>query len=140
MKIENEKLIEASPTTVWNVTVDLERWPQWTPTVESIKRLDDGPFRDGSTALIKQPGLPEAVWRVTEFQQGSGFTWEVRVRGIHMVATHELVPDASGTKSILRIEMSGIAAVLLWPLIRSSARKALEQENTGLKQACEAIS
>jgi hypothetical protein len=56
-----------------------------------------------------------------------------------MVATHELIPVGTGTKSTLRIEMSGIAAVLLWPLIRASVQKSLEQENAGLKAECEAL-
>ncbi len=138
MKIENQKQIDAPQSIVWRVTEDIERWPQWTSSVETVKRLDDGPFDVGSTALIKQPGLPEAEWRVTALTQGDGFTWQTRIRGIRMVGTHELTPSGTGTKSVLRVEMFGIAAALLWPLIRSSAHKSLEQENTGLKAESEA--
>lgn len=139
MKLENEKTIAAAPAVVWGVTVDIEHWPEWTPTVESVVRLDEGPFDVGSTARIKQPGLPEAVWRVTALEVGAGFTWETRVRGMRMVAAHELTPAGEGTKNTLRLEITGVVAVLLWPLIRRSVRRALEQENTGLKAACEAI-
>jgi hypothetical protein len=139
MKLENEKTIAALPSVVWGVTVDVERWPEWTPTVESAVRLDGGPFGVGSTARIQQPGLPEAVWRVTAFDAGAGFTWETRVRGMRMIATHQLTPAGDGTKNTLRLKVTGVAAVLLWPLIRRSIRQALEQENTGLKKACEAI-
>ncbi len=139
MKLENQKLIDAPPSLVWRVTENIERWPHWTPTVETVKRLDDGPFTVGSTALLKQPGLPEAEWCVTALRKGEGFTWETRVRGIRMVATHALEPVGAGTKSILRIEMTGLAAIVLGPLIRASARRSLEQENAGLKAESEAL-
>ena len=139
MKVENQTRIDAPKSTVWSVTQDIERWAQWTPTVQTIKRLDEQPFDVGSTALIKQPGLPEAEWRVTALTPGDGFTWETRIRGIRMVATHELDTTGTGTSNVLRIEMFGIIAALLWPFIRGSVRKSLEKENAGLKAKCEAM-
>lgn len=139
MILENEKLIDASPAIVWRVTIDVERWPQWTPSVEKVIRLDDGPFAVGSSARIKQPGLPEAVWRVTSLEPGAEFSWETRLRGMHMVGTHRVIPAGSGTQSILQLQMSGLVARLLWPLIRQPASRSLEQENLGLKTLCERI-
>ncbi len=139
MKLESVVHIDAPPNVVWTVTEDIERWPEWTPSVESVKRIDQAQFDVGSTALIKQPGLPEAKWFVTAFTRGERFTWESRVRGIRMIATHEIRAAASGTQSVLRVEMSGLVAVLLWPLIRFSARRLLEQENAGIKDRCETV-
>lgn len=138
MMLESVIQIGAPPHVVWAVTQDLERWPQWTPTMQSVKRVDQGPFDVGSTALIKQPGLPEAKWVVTALAPGERFTWETRVRGIRMIATHEITATEHGTRSVLRVEMAGLVARLLWPLLRSFTRRALEQENAGLKQRCEA--
>lgn len=140
MKAENVIHINVPRSVVWSVTEDIERWPEWTPTVASINRLDGGPFRVGSSALIKQPGLPEARWVVTEMSPGSRFTWETRARGIRMMASHELADSGPGTESLLRLEMSGLVAALLWPLIRSSVRRSLERENSGLKTRSEAQS
>jgi uncharacterized membrane protein len=138
MMLENVIYIDAPQSVVWNVTIDLERWPQWTPTVKAVKRLDDGQFDCGSTVLIKQPELPDAKWVVTALTPGERFTWESRIRGTRVIATHELSTQGSGTHSVLRIEMSGIVARFLWPLICISARRSLERENAGLKTACEA--
>jgi len=139
MVIENRKLIAAPRSIVWNVTVDVERWPQWTPTVERVIRLDDGPFEVGSVARIKQPGLPEAEWRVTSLTEGEGFTWEARVRGMRMVASHALTSSGNETTSMLSIDIRGFVAVLLCPLIRAYVEGTLEQENAGLKRHCEAL-
>ena len=137
MKIEHSTEIEATPETVWDVTVDVERWPSWTPTVDSVRRLDDGPFRLGSTAVLKQPGLPEAPWTVTAMYEGVSFTWETRVRGIRMVATHKLEPLESSTISRLTVELTGLPVALFGVFLKGSVRTALEQENAGLKQECE---
>lgn len=137
MQVENVTFIEASQATVWSVTVDIERWPQWTPTVTRATIISQGPFDVGSEVRIKQPGLPEAKWRITELKTGSGFTWESRIRGMHMVATHALQPMGYQTQNTLRMDVSGLTARLLWPWIKTSIRKALEQENKGLKTVCE---
>ena len=138
MVLENLKTIEVPPSVAWAVTRDVQNWPHWTPTVTKITRLDDGPFDVGSIARIQQPGLPECEWRVTELTDGVGFTWETRVRGMYLSATHELVAHLSGTTSILRLKTNGIVSTLLWPIIRVSAKNNLELENAGLKAQCEA--
>lgn len=139
MMLDNVMDIDAPRSVVWSVTIDIERWPQWTPTVKSVKRLDEGPFACGSAALIQQPGLPEAKWVVTALIPGERFTWESRILGIRMIATHELSIKETGTQSVLRLEMSGIVARLLCPLMSFSARRSLERENAGLKAKCEAL-
>lgn len=139
MILEHSILIAAPMPIVWDRTVDVERWPEWTPTVTSLKRLDDGPFRCGSAALIRQPGLPEARWVVTAMTPGEQFTWETRVRGMRMIATHKLASQGADTKSVLRLEFRGLTARLLWPLIRRAARRSLEKENAALKALCETL-
>lgn len=139
MQIEDTIEIAAPRDVVWSVTVDLERWPEWTPTVTSIRRLDEGRLRVGSRARLQQPGLPEAEWEVTALTPGRLFTWQTRVRGIGMVASHELTPNGNGTRNLLRIELRGIVALTVWPLLRGALRRALERENAGLKRHCEGI-
>ncbi len=137
MTIENHITIAAPIAKVWAVTEDIERWPNWTPTIEKVTRLDDGFFGAGSSARIKQPGLPEAIWGVTAVDAGQSFTWETRVRGMRMIATHELTPTDMGTQCTLRLTLKGLVAFLLWPMIRSKLVQALQQENDGLKVVCE---
>jgi uncharacterized membrane protein len=137
MRIGHSIEIEASPDAVWSVVIDVERWPEWTPTMETVRRLEDGPFQLGSSARIKQPQLPEAVWRVTAFTPGRQFTWETRVRGMRMIGSHELVETPGGCTSRLNLEVSGLTAWLLWPLIRRNATRAVETENNRLRERCQ---
>lgn len=140
MTIEDTIHIEAPSDVVWAVTEDIERWPEWTPTVTAARRLDDGPFGLGSIARIKQPGQPASDWTVTEYVAGDRFTWETRRTGLRMAASHRVQRDGSGTSNTLRIEASGVLAVVLWPVLRAAIRRALMQENRGLKARCETVS
>ncbi len=139
MTLEEQIEISAPPEVVWAVTVNLERWPEWTPTVTTVRRIDQGPMGVGSAAWLKQPSLPEAKWVVTEFTPQERFRWETQVRGLRMIGTHEIAPWGAGARSLLRIEMTGLVAKLLGPLIRHRVRRALEQENIGLKRRCETL-
>jgi hypothetical protein len=137
MRVEHSIEIQALRDVVWSVCADVERWPEWTPTMQRVERLEQGPFDVGSTAKIKQPQLPESVWRVTSLAPGERFTWETRNLGIRMVASHDIVATATGCDSNLRLEVFGLVAVFLWPIIRRSARQAIERENTGLRDRCQ---
>ena len=137
MTVEDIIHIEADPDVVWAVTTDVARWPAWTPTVTDVRLAEGGPFGLGSVARIKQPRQPEAEWTVTEYVPGERFTWETQRTGLRMEATHEIAVEGTGTSNRLRVEVAGVLAVLLWPALRLAVRRALLEENRGLKAECE---
>jgi hypothetical protein len=49
--------IKAPAERVWAVMRDIERWPEWTPTVTKIGRIGDGALAVESRAVIWQPKL-----------------------------------------------------------------------------------
>jgi uncharacterized membrane protein len=109
--------ISAPAQAVWEVLFDVARWPEWTPTINSVERLDQGPFAVGSRARVRQPKLPRAVWEVTEVAEGRSFTWEATGPGMRTIARHEVVPDADGATVTLSIEQTGpmgAVAALVW--------------------------
>jgi uncharacterized membrane protein len=114
---ETTRHIESPAHPVWEVLFDVARWPEWTPTVERVERLDDGPFQVGSRAKVRQPRLPQAVWQVTEVVAGRRFTWEAEGPGMRTIARHEVTPSGTGAEVTLSIEQSGplgAVAALVW--------------------------
>lgn len=92
--------IQAAPDRVWRIMIDVERWPEWTETVPSVTRLDDGPLIAGSRARVEQPKLPPTEYVVTELSGGQSFTWVATSPGMRTTARHDLegLPDG-GTRT-----------------------------------------
>jgi uncharacterized protein YndB with AHSA1/START domain len=139
MTVTHSVLIAAPQEIVWRVTEDVERWPEWTPSVSAVTRKDRDSLAPGSRVMIKQPGQPESEWVVTELVAGQRFSWETRRAGLHMVATHELIPAGEGTRNVLTVHTRGFLAMLLWPILRIAIPRALALENGGLKKRCEEV-
>lgn len=140
MYLQHTLSIDASRDLIWQVTTDIERWPEWTPTVRRARRLDEGPFAVGSAARLEQPGLPSARWEVVELVEGERFSWQTRVRGMRMFATHELKETDGGISSTLSVRITGPGLIPVWPFVWFALRRSLAKENLGLKAHCEARS
>lgn len=130
--------IEAPPDLVWAIMRDVERWQDWTPTVTSIRLLDRGPLRVGTRAIIRQPKLPPAKWRVTELDEaGRNFTWVNWAPGVRVIAQHWVEASGMGSRATLSLRFSGILAPLLARITRALNHRYLVLEAKGLKQRCE---
>src|SRR5262245_16896058 len=97
MEIKVSVEVTRPPDVVWPVLVDIERWPDWTPSITEVERLDQSPLGIGSRVCIRQPRLKTMVWRVSEFNQGRFFTWETRSPGLFIVARHEVKASWRGS-------------------------------------------
>jgi uncharacterized membrane protein len=138
MDITSDLLIHAPVDTVWDLTLDLERWPELTPTMTSVERLDTGPLRVGSTARVVQPKQRPTVWTVTELVPRARFAWEAKVMGVRMRAIHDLSPQDGGCRNLLTVEFAGFGSGLLARLVGSKIREAITTENEGFRTAAEA--
>src|SRR5262245_23986051 len=107
--------INAPLDRVFAVMADVERWPEWTPSVTKIVRLDKGPLLPGSRMRIHQPKLLPAYWRVVAIDPQRGFTSVSGAPGMRVTAVHAIEPRPNGSRVTLSIRYSGILAqVLLW--------------------------
>jgi uncharacterized protein YndB with AHSA1/START domain len=129
--------IHASPDRVWAVLSDLERWPEWTPTVTSLQRLDRGPLAVGSRARIRQPKLPPAEWQVTEVDEGSSFTWVTGSLGVQVAARHWVEANEGGSRATLSLQFSGLLGSLVARLTRRLNERYLTLEARGLRERSE---
>jgi hypothetical protein len=44
------------------VLVDVERWPQWTPSMTEVRLIDVNQLRESTRVRVRQPGLPPLTW------------------------------------------------------------------------------
>jgi hypothetical protein len=137
MRYENVIVIDAPASLVWDLTVDVSRWPEFTPTMRRVEPLDPLPVRVGTRARIKQPLQPESVWTVTELEPGRRFAWETRRGGLTMVATHGIEPVDGGCRNRLSLELSGKGERRFTLLLGPAVRWSLARENAGFKRAAE---
>jgi len=130
--------IVAPPSRVWDVLVHVEQWPEWTPTVAAVERLDTGPLAVGSRTRILQPRLRPAVWQVTELDQAKGvFVWIAHSPGITVTGGHYIHPTPLGSHATLTIEFSGLLAPLVRLKIGKLTRQYVQTEAESLKQRSE---
>jgi uncharacterized protein YndB with AHSA1/START domain len=126
--------ITAPPDRVWAVMTDIERWPEWTPTVTRIQRLDHGPLAIGSRARIQQPRLPAAVWHVSELVEGRSFTWVTRSPGVRVIARHSVEPISQGARATLSVQFAGLLGGLVARVTRGLNERSLTLEAQGLRE------
>ena len=105
----SNRLINAPLDRVWSTLIDVERWPESTTSMISVERLDDGPFRSGSSARIKQPKLPSMIWTVTDLQPQHAFAWTTSSPGATTIAGHVLEPTSSDSVTVtLSVRRTGV--------------------------------
>jgi len=130
--------IRAPAERVWAVMRDIERWPEWTPTVKKVRRIGDSPIAVGSRAVIWQPKLLPAKWEVTELsEEERRFTWITRGPGMRLTARHWVEAMQEGSRATLSIQFSGpLGGFFAW-LTRNLNERYLALEAAGLKERSE---
>ncbi|WP_117215511.1 SRPBCC family protein [Allorhizocola rhizosphaerae] len=139
MRWQHTITISAPVRRVWELTLDVEGWPGYTPTMQRVERLDSGPIAVGSSARIKQPGQAAAIWTVTRLEPEREFTWQTKRMGITMTGSHLLAPTADGCRNTLVLEITGFGARLLGLVAGRALADALAKENHGFKKAAESL-
>jgi uncharacterized membrane protein len=129
--------IDAAPETVFKVLCDVEHWPQWTPTMTSITRRDTGPFKVGSSALVRQPKLRPALWTVDALEANRNFTWVSASPGVHSRAAHRVEPAGGGCRITLSFEVDGWLSFLVKSMYGKLIDEYIATEASSLKRYCE---
>ena len=130
--------IAATLEDVWAVMVDVERWPEWTPSVTDIRLLDGDQLALGGRVRIKQPRLPPTVWEVIELEPRSRFAWRSTAPGMTTIGEHQASPAGPGHVIVtLGIQRSGPLAGLGDRILERLTREYVGMEAEGLKRRCE---
>jgi len=150
MYYETSVRIAASARKVWAVLRDVERWPEWTPTVRRVDRVEsapeyvpgaDGPsgeLAEGDVVSIKQPRMPTLSWTVVDWNPARSFAWSASGAGVRTVADHRIeATDDLGVTVTLSIRQSGPLAPVIGFLTGRQTRRYVDTEATSLKNRCE---
>lgn len=130
--------IAAPPERVWQVLVDIARWPEWASNMQSVVPEGSGSFGLGSRARVTPKAFAGAVWEVTEWEPGRSFVWEAQVApGWRMRATHAVEADGAGTRATASVEATGPLGLMLTALLLLPFRRGVRLESEGLKAYCE---
>jgi uncharacterized membrane protein len=131
--------VAAAPDRVWAVLVDVESWPTWTDSIESVRALDGAPtaMAEGSRYEVKQPRLPKAVWVVTELVDGRSFSWSARGPGLVSFAEHRVEPSDGASRVTLLFSQEGPLARPVSVAFGAMVRRYVRMEAAGLKRRSE---
>lgn len=129
--------IAAPPRVVWAVIRDVERWHEWTPSITSIKRLDDGPLRAGARASVRQPKLPKNIFTVTTLEDDRGFDWQTASPGLSGSGHHWIEPIPGGSRVTLGVSFRGLLAPIVRLLYGRLTQRYIEMEAAGLRRRVE---
>jgi uncharacterized membrane protein len=141
MITEDSIEIHAPAQLVWEVFSDVQRWPEWTASVTSLVGKDGANLAVGKRFSIKQPGMSKLVWKVTEIDRGSSWTWVQRSPGVLVTARH-WVTGQPGGRTLVRqqLEQRGVLGALVGRMMIKKTKRFLELEAQGLKARSEELS
>jgi uncharacterized membrane protein len=138
MITEHSVEIDAPAPLVWEVFSDVERWPDWTPSVTALLALDGPGLAVGKRFAIKQPRMAKLVWTVTDVAPGSSWTWMQRSPGASACARHDVIGQPGGRTLVRqRIDQRGVLGALVGRLMVTMTKRYLEMEGSGLKSCAE---
>lgn len=126
---------------LWAVVSDVQSWPDRLPTFDQIVRVDEsnGPSDPGGhdeldagpigrRFAVRQPGLPAAVYEITEWSPHEAFTWVSRTFGVTTTARHTLTRTESGAGLALAIEWRGPLAPLVRAVLSRKTQRLIDLE------------
>jgi uncharacterized membrane protein len=141
MITEDSVEIDAPAHLVWEVFSDVQRWPEWTASVTSLVGKDGANLAVDKRFSIKQPGMSKLVWKVTEINPGSYWTWVQRSPGVRVSARHWVIPQpGGGTVVRQQLEQRGVLGALVGRMMIKKTKRFLELEAQGLKARSEELS
>jgi uncharacterized protein YndB with AHSA1/START domain len=130
--------IDAPPETVWAVLADVERWPEWTRSMEHVEFVEGAGLKRGAKVRIKQPRLPVMTWEVIEVEPHRVFTWQAKSGGMTSVGDHRLsVTSPERTTAELSIRQTGALAPIIGLFTSGMVRRYVQMEADGLKRRSE---
>lgn len=137
MKFSVSAQVDASPRQIWELFMDVERWPRLTKSILDVKRSRAGALVVGEIVTIAQPRLPQSEWRVTHVELHQRFTWENVTRGVTSIGEHLIAPLFDASTITLSLEQTGRFLWLTDLLAGRLVKRYLSMELDGFRFGAE---
>lgn len=129
----------SSPDQLWDIVSTVTRWPDHLSTFDAIDEVGAPSGTDvGRLFSVRQPGLPAARYEITEWTEGSAFTWVARSPGVRTTATHTVASHDQGSVLVLTVDWSGPLAPLVRLLAGRKTQRYIDTEASTLARMAEA--
>jgi hypothetical protein len=140
-ELRTEIIINASPSRIWNILMDFDKYPEWNPFIKSINGLQ---AKGNKLSARLEP--PDSMGmtinpRILEVVKEKEFRWlgHLMIPGLfdgeHIF---ELIDNKNGTTTFIQREkFSGILIPLLKKMLDDNTRRGFESMNQQLKTKSE---
>jgi hypothetical protein len=123
--IEHERRTEATPSDVFALWADVERWPSWDASLVSTTL--DGAFAAGATGTLHPRGAPEPIaFTITAVHPGNGFADETFLGPLALRFAHRVVSDGAGARICVRVEAEGPEEEQFGPMVAADLPESLD--------------
>lgn len=75
-RLWTRRTIDAPAAVCWELLTDLDRWPEWGPSLRAAS-LDGDRFERGATGTLTPFVGPRLSFEITEFEPGNRWAWKV---------------------------------------------------------------
>jgi len=133
--------INASRIEIWNILLDVNKYPEWNPFIKSL----NGHFNEGEklAVTLHQPDSKPMIFKptVTKVESNKEIRWlgHLFVKGLfdgeHIFEIQSL--ENGKTKFIQRENFKGLLVPLFWKDLNTKTRKGFELMNEKLKELAE---
>lgn len=140
--IRTEIDIKATPEKVWGIITDVDKWHEWSPTINA----SEGKAETGSTVTItmmsKEPGKdgPKYSPKIIQMDEPRYFHWRAHMMAGFIFTNDkiiELEKTDAGTKVIHKETFKGLMAVAMKGQMEKGVPSMLNMMNEALKESAE---
>jgi uncharacterized protein YndB with AHSA1/START domain len=117
--------VDAPAARVWELLTDVERWPEWGPSIQHAE-LDGPRFETGATGTVGTVLGVRLPFEVTAYEQGRRWSW--KVAGVP--ATDHLVTPLHDDRCTVGFGVP-VFAVPYLPVCRVGVRRLADLANRG---------
>ncbi len=140
--IKTEIEIAAPPAKVWSILTDIEKWQDWSPTINASQGEASVDSTLTITMMSKEAGKdgPKYNPKIIQLDEPKYFHWRAHMMAGFIFTNDkiiELEETESGTKVIHSETFKGLMAALMKSQMEKGVPPMLNMMNDGLKETAE---